>query len=125
MSEWSDRFASSRWVKSHPNGVVTHGALEPVMTILELRGFELRDMFLIGLNDNCGSILVPSRERADEVKSALEPAYQVEVRSTEREACWEAKYDRRHRDGTVPNGFITDVVLKDGTVAMKDGRWIR
>jgi hypothetical protein len=125
MSEWSDRFANSRWTKAHPNGVVTHGSTEPIMTVLELRGFELRDMFLIGFNDNCGSIVLPTEQRAEEAKAALEPAYQVEVGYMGREGCWEARYDRRHMDGTVPSWFITDITLKDGTKVMENGRWIR
>lgn len=125
MSEWSDRFANSRWTKAHPNGVVTHGSTEPIMTVLELCGFELRDMFLIGFNDNCGSIMLPTEQRANEVWAALEPAYQVQVRPTERSDCWEAKCDRREMDGAVRNWLITDVTLKDGTVIMRDGRWVR
>lgn len=125
MSDWSDRFASSTHVKVHENGVVTHGSFEPLMTILELRGFELRDMFLIGFNTNCGSIIVPSEQRANEVQAALEPAYAVTVSFMGREACWEAKYDRRQLDGSVPSWFVRDITMKDGTVVMRDGRWVK
>lgn len=123
MAYWSDRFAQGEWVKEHPDGVVTHGVTEPVMTILELRGFDLRDMFLIGLNKNGGTILLPTQERALAAQAALEPAYRVLVKQT-REGHWEARYDRREMDGTVRNRFVTDVVLKDGTVVIKDGRWV-
>ncbi|MFE0472397.1 hypothetical protein ACFW2V_12355 [Streptomyces sp. NPDC058947] len=125
MREWSSRFASGAHVKVHDNGVVTHGALEPVMTVLEVRGFELRNMFLIGFNENCGSILVETQERANAIKNALEPAYQVNVSYVTREECWEAKYNRRHINGAVSSWLVTDITLKDGTAVMRDGRWVR
>ncbi|QBZ72089.1 hypothetical protein SEA_KRADAL_193 [Streptomyces phage Kradal] len=120
---WSDRFLGSRWVHGHANGVVTHGSTEPILTVLELRGFELRDFFLIGFNDNCGSILVETQERALAVKQALEPAYAVEIENPERRA-WSAKFDRRTMDGTVPSWLITDITLKDGRKVMENGRWL-
>jgi ribosomal protein L23 len=93
------------------------------MTVLEVRGFELRDLFLIGFNDNCGSILVPTRERAEEIRVALEPAYAVEVEELET-GDWSAKFDRRSMDGTVPSWLITDITLKDGRKVMEKGRWL-
>ncbi|WP_437052093.1 hypothetical protein [Streptomyces sp. enrichment culture] len=95
------------------------------MTVLDVRGIALRDMFLIGFNDNCGSIIVPTEARAREIKSALEPAYQVTVAFMGRDACWEAKYDRRQMDGTVPSWLVREITLKDGTAVMREGRWIR
>jgi hypothetical protein len=122
VSAWSDRFLGSRWVKGHANGVVTHGSTEPVLTVLELRGFEVRDLFLIGFNDNCGSIVVETEERAEQIATALEPAYRVKIKA-ERD-CWFAQFDRREMDGTVPSWLITDITLKDGRKVMENGRWL-
>jgi hypothetical protein len=109
-------------VKGHANGVVTHGSTEPVLTVLELRGFEVRDLFLIGFNDNCGSIVVETEERAEQIATALEPAYRVKIKA-ERD-CWFAQFDRREMDGTVPSWLITDITLKDGRKVMENGRWL-
>ncbi|MFB6805443.1 hypothetical protein [Streptomyces sp. NPDC056387] len=108
--------------KTHANGLATFGATEPILTILDVRGFELRDMLLLGLNEDCGSIVVATEERACAAKVALEPAYQVRVR-TER-GQWFAEYERRQPDGTVPSWMIRTITLKDGTIVMRDGRWI-
>lgn len=124
MSAWADRWRS-RWMTVHANGVVVHGVSEPVLSVLDVRGVVLRDLFVIGFNANCGSIIVPSRERADEIKAALEPAYSVAVAFMGRDACWEAKYDRRELDGLLPSWLVRDVVMADGTVVMRDGRWVR
>jgi ribosomal protein L23 len=124
VSEWAQRW-SSQWTKTHANGVVTHGSTEPVLTVLDVRGVELRELFLIGFNDNCGSIIVPTEARANEIKAALEPAFQVAVSFMGRDACWEAKYDRRHMDGSVPSWLVREITMKDGTVVMRDGRWVR
>lgn len=122
MNGWARRW-ESRWTKSHPNGVVTHGSTEPILTVLDVRGVELRDLFLIGFNDNCGSIITPTEERANEIKDALEPAYQVGVSFMGRDA-WEAKFDRRELDGSVSSWLVRDITLRDGTVVMRDGRWV-
>jgi hypothetical protein len=95
-----------------------------VLSVLDVRGFEIRDMFLMGFNPDCGSIIVPTRERAENVKAALEPAYAVQVKPLGDDD-WEAVFDRRDIDGTVPSHLITGITLKDGTVVMKNGRWIR
>ncbi|MFE0470528.1 hypothetical protein ACFW2V_02780 [Streptomyces sp. NPDC058947] len=124
MSEWAARWAG-QWTKTHANGVVTHGSTEPILTVLDVRGVELRDLFLIGFNDNCGSIIVPTEERANEIKEALEPAYAVHVAFMGRNACWEAKYDRRELDGSTPSWLVRDIAMEDGTVVMRDGRWVR
>ena len=117
-------YTKSRWVKAHVNGLATHGATEPILTVLDVRGFDIRDMFLIGLNDNCGSIIVPTEQRANEVWAALEPAYKVTVKQLE-SGDWSADYDRRNLDGSVPSWLVTDIVMKDGTVVMRNGRWVR
>jgi len=127
VSEWSRRWVS-KWTRSHANGVVTHGSTQPILTVLDVRGFELRDLFLIGFNDNCGSIIVPTESRAREVEAALEPAYAVTVSFMGRDGdveAWEAKFDRREMDGSVPSWLVRDIELKDGTVVMRDGRWVR
>jgi hypothetical protein len=36
------KFGGGRWVKTHPNNVHTHGSLEPVLSILDVRGFALQ-----------------------------------------------------------------------------------
>lgn len=123
MSDWSKKYGGSKWVRVHDSGVVTHGSTEPVLTILELRNFELRDLFLIGINDSCGQIIVPTEQRVSEVRTALEPAYQVRVERMEN-GDWSADFVRRTLDGTTPSWFITDITLKDGKVVMRDGRWV-
>ena len=60
---------------AHGNGVIVHGSMEPVLSVLDVRGFDLRDLFLIGFNDNCGSIVVETESRARNIEDALEPAY--------------------------------------------------
>lgn len=114
----------SKYTTVHANGLVTHGATEPIMTVLDVRGFEIRDMFLIGMNRQCGSIIFPTQGRALEAKAALEPAYAVRVEPFEHTGDWAAIYDQREMDGTVPSWFIRDIALKDGTVVMRDGRWL-
>ena len=118
-----NRYGEHPLTKSHPNGLVTFGATEPILTVLDVCGFELRDMFLIGFNDNCGSIVFPTEERANEAKAVLEPAYRVKVWAERGQ--WFAEYDRRELDGSVPSWLVRDITLKDGTVVMRDGRWTR
>lgn len=121
---WSDRFLDSEHVKGHANGVVTHGSTEPILTVLDVRGFKVSDLFLIGMNDNCGSILVETESRAEGIKAALEPAYAVEVEDIGF-GCWAAKFNRRETDGAVPNWLLTDITLQDGRKVMEKGRWVR
>lgn len=121
---WSAKFTDSKWVKVHADGVVTHGSTEPVLSILDVRGFAVEDLFLIGFNDNCGSILVETESRAQNAAAALEPAYLAKVHQDER-GNWNVVYDRRELDGSVGSHFITDLVLKDGRQVIKDGRWVR
>ncbi|MBD3004756.1 hypothetical protein [Streptomyces sp. 5-10] len=127
MSEWAHKYATNRWIKIHPDwpGLVTHGSTEPILTVLEVRGFKIKDMFLIGINPDCGSIIVPTRERAEEVKAALEPAYKVTIEQKDHSPDWWANFDRRELDGSVKSHFITDLTLKDGTEVIKDGRGVR
>lgn len=122
------KFGGGRWVKTHPNNVHTHGSLEPVLSILDVRGFELRDLFLIGINDNCGSIVLPTQSRAENAAAALEPAYETRVYlfgSRDGEDVWATDYTRRALDGTTLSAFITNLTLKDGRQVIKDGRWVR
>ncbi|WP_030423264.1 hypothetical protein [Streptomyces sp. NRRL F-5065] len=122
------KFGGGRWVKTHPNNVHTHGSTEPIMTVLELRGFELRDLFLIGFNDSCGSIVLPSESRAENAAAALEPAYETRVHlmgSRDGEDVWATDYTRRALDGTTLSAFITNLTLTDGRQVIKDGRWVR
>lgn len=116
MSRWS-----CPWATTHANGLVTSGSTEPILSVLELRGFEIRDMFLIGLNPDCGSIIFESEARAWEVKAALEPAYRVTVKP-DFGGDWSADFDRRQSDGSVPDWFVRAIALSDGTVVMRDGR---
>ncbi|WP_432095673.1 hypothetical protein [Streptomyces sp. bgisy100] len=122
------KFGGSRWVKSHPRNVYTHGSLEPVLSILDVRGFELHDLFLIGLNDSCGTVVLPSESRAENAAAALEPAYETRVYllgHRDGEDVWATDYTRRALDGTSLSAFITDLTLKDGRQVIKDGRWVR
>lgn len=121
---WSDSFLTNKFVKGHANGVVTHGSTEPILTVLDVRGFDVRDLFLIGTNDNCGSILVDTESRAENIKVALEPAYAVKVEDLGH-GCWSATFDRREMDGTERSWFLTDITMKDGQKVMEKGKWIR
>ncbi len=95
-----------------------------MLTVLDVRGFLLEEMFLIGINADCGSILVAEETRAREAAAALEPAYAVNVKRVEW-GDWCAEYSRRDLDGSEPDRFIRDLTLSDGTVVIADGRWIR
>ncbi|MBB1260393.1 hypothetical protein [Streptomyces alkaliterrae] len=120
------KFGNSQWVTAHPNGVYTHGFLEPIMTVLDMRGFELHDLFLIGLNDSCGTLVLPTESRAENAAVALEPAYATRVYhfgSRDGEDLWATDYQRRALDGTTLSSVLTDLTLKDGTVVIRDGRW--
>ncbi|MGW1596978.1 hypothetical protein [Streptomyces sp. NPDC002343] len=122
------QFGHSRWFKAHPHRVYTHGSVEPVLSILDVRGFELRDLVLMGLNDNGGMILLATESRAENAAAALEPAYATTVEHhgpyPEGEA-WAVHYTRRALDGTKLSAFITTLTLKDGRQVIKDGRWVR
>jgi hypothetical protein len=119
------RFATSRWVKTHPNRVYTHGSTEPILSVLDVRGFEVRDLFLIGINDSCGTLIFPDESRADNAAAALEPAFATTVHpfGNPGQGLWATDYTRRALDGTTLSAFITDLTLKDGTTAIRDGRW--
>ncbi|MFB6568406.1 hypothetical protein [Streptomyces noursei] len=78
-------------------------------------------MFLIGINPDCGSIVVEEEARAREAQAALEPAYRVTVRQGF-DGDWSVKFDRRELDGSVPDWFVREITLRDGTVVMRDGR---
>jgi hypothetical protein len=121
-------FATSRWVRTHPNNVYTHGSLEPVLSILDVRGFALHDLFLIGFNDNCGTLVLPTESRAENAAAALEPAFATRVYlfgSRDGEDVWATDYTRRALDGTTLSAFLTNLTLKDGRQVIKDGRWVR
>lgn len=127
MSFDMSRFGDSRWVTTHPNNVCTHGSTEPILTVLDVRGFPLRDMFLIGTNDSCGTLVVPNEARAQAASAALEPAYATRVYHFGRrggEDLWATGYQRRALDGRTLSSFLTDLTLKDGTVVIRDGRWV-
>ncbi|MCZ1012661.1 hypothetical protein [Streptomyces lydicus] len=122
------RFGTSRWVKTHPNGVYTHGSTEPVLSVLDVRGFELRELFLIGINDSCGTLVLPSESRAENAAAALEPAFDTQVHlfgTRDGHDLWATKFTRRALDGTTLSPFLTDLTLKDGTALIRDGRWVR
>lgn len=116
----------SKWTKTHAAGVVTFGATEPVLTALDLAGFELRDMFLIGINDDCGTLVLPAEERAHAAAAALEPAFAAVVKPFAGSGGdWSVQYTRRDRSGSTPDRFVTDITRKDGTATKAAGRWIR
>ncbi|MEU5838611.1 hypothetical protein ABZ820_33765 [Streptomyces diacarni] len=116
---------ATKYSQTHPNRVVTHGSTEPVVTALELGGFEIRDLFLCGFNPDCGSVIVDSQERARAAAAAREPGYATKITHTPEFGDWCVDYNRREMDGSERSRFITDIVLNDGTVAMKDGRRTR
>ncbi len=121
------QFATNRFIKVHPNTVLTHGSTEPVLSILDVRGFALHDLFLIGLNDNCGTLVLPTESRAENAATALEPAYETRVYlfgSRDGEDVWATDYTRRALDGTTLSAFITNLTLKDGRQVIQDGRWM-
>ncbi|WP_318199203.1 hypothetical protein [Streptomyces sp. SCL15-4] len=122
------QFGHSRWFKTHPQRVYTHGSLEPVLSILDVRGFELRDLVLMGLNDSCGMLLLQTESRAENAAAALEPAYATTVERprpySEAEA-WAVTYTRRALDGAVLSAFIANLTLEDGRQVIKDGHWVR
>jgi hypothetical protein len=121
------RFATNRWIKTHPDRVYTHGATEPVLSVLDVRGFDLHDLFLIGLNDSCGTLVLPTESRAENAAAALEPAFATRVYlfgNRDGEEVWATDYTRRALDGTTLSAFITDLTLKDGKQVIKDGRWV-
>lgn len=121
------KFGDSRWVTTHPHNVHTHGALEPVLSVLDVRGFALHDLFLIGLNDSCGTLVLPTESRAENAAAALEPAYETRVYLMGRrdgDEVWATDYTRRALDGTALSAFITDLTLKDGRQVIRDGRWV-
>ncbi|WP_331755873.1 hypothetical protein [Streptomyces sp. NBC_01643] len=122
------KFGDSEWVRTEPNGVCTHGSTEPVLSVLDVRGFELHDLFLIAFNDSCGTIVLPTESRAENAAAALEPAFATRVYlfgNRDGEDVWATEYTRRDIDGSEPNRFITNVTLKDGNVVLRDGRWVR
>ncbi|MET8275733.1 hypothetical protein [Streptomyces sp. NPDC005096] len=122
------KFGDSKWVRTHPNRVCAHGSTEPVLSVLDVRGFELHDLFLIGFNDSCGTIVLPTESRAENAAAALEPAFATQVYlfgNRDGEDVWATDYTRRDIDGSEPNRFLTNVTLKDGTVVLRDGRWVR
>lgn len=114
---------ASRWMRQHPGGVFTHGATQPVLTVLDVSGFQLIDLVLIGLTEDCGSIILPTESRAQNAAAALEPAYATKVLSRGRTGeDWAVEYSRRDLDGSEPLRVLTDVTLTDGTVVLRDGR---
>ncbi|GAA3163623.1 hypothetical protein [Streptomyces ramulosus] len=117
-----DKLAQKPWYTRHANNVITTGSTEPVFSLLDLRGFELRDLLLVGLNDSAGSLYLPTEERAKEAVAALEPAFATEVRRLR--SMWDVAYTRRALDGTTLSPVITDLTLKDGTAVIRNGRHV-
>lgn len=106
------------------NGVIVFGATEPVMTVLDVAGFELRDMFLMGLSDSFGSIIVEGEGRAGELAAKLEPSYRTDIHPARPgTGDWVVNYTQRNLDGS-EGGIFRKIVMKDGTVVMENGRWI-
>ncbi|MEU2181056.1 hypothetical protein [Streptomyces thermolilacinus] len=122
------RFGEGRWTKTHPHNVYTIGSTEPILSVLDVRGFEVRELFLIGLNDSCGTLVLPTESRAENAAAALEPAFATRVYlfgSRDGEDVWATDYTRRAMDGTELSPFLTSLTLKDGRQVIKDGRWVR
>lgn len=108
------KYATNKYIKALPNNVAAAGATEPILTVLDVGGFRIRDLFLMGLNKDCGSLIVDSETRATEAQRVLEPAYRTSIRQLPNTGDWELKYDRRDPDGSTPDRFITKVVGNDG-----------
>lgn len=129
MSEWAQKYASSKWTRLHENGLVTHGSTEPVLSVLDVLGVEIRDMFLVGINDKCGSIFVPTEQRANELSMVMEAAYATKV--TQEREDWMVTFDQRDQDGSVRSHFITEISIKDPSApggvrtVMKNGKWLK
>lgn len=103
---------ASRWMRQHPKGVFTHGATQPILTVLDVRGFELYDLVLIGLNADAGTIILPTESRAENAAVALEPAYAAKVVPFGRTGeDWAVEYSRRDLDGSEPDRVVVNVVL--------------
>lgn len=104
---------ASKWVRQHPNGVFVHGAAQPILTVLDVRGFELADLFLIGLTDDAGTLVLPTEARAAAAAAALEPAYATTVLPFGRRGeDWAVEYTRRDPDGSTPARVLTNIVFR-------------
>lgn len=126
-------YGDSRFVRVVENGVVVHGSTEPILSILDRGGFPIEDLFLLGFNDKCGTVVLPSEERARFCAAVLEPAHRVRVSRMghpEHPNEWKVDYDLRDPDGSVPSHLVTGIWLKDGEApggerqVMRDGRWL-
>lgn len=120
-------YTPNRFTKMHPNNVMVLGSYEPVLTVLDLEGAQVKDLLLLGLNDKAGSIIVDSKSRADEISRALEPLYETEVaqRGADRGSDhWWVDFNQRHMDGASGSNFIVNLTLEDGTTVIRDGRWV-
>lgn len=131
MSDWSRKYADSKWMHLHQNGLVTHGSTSPILQVLDFLGVDIKDMVLIGINDKCGSIIVPTAQRANELSVVMEAAYATKVKQMGRGTDWEVTFDQRDQDGSVRSHFVTEISVKDpdapGGVrtVMKNGKWLK
>jgi hypothetical protein len=125
VSTWSDHLkkTSSARIVDHGNGVIVHGSGEPLLSVLDVLGADLSDIFVIGFNDKCGSLVVPTREKAEALTELMRPAYGVESKPSGPN--WSVTYDQRNLDGSIDSHFVVNVTLKDGTVVMRDGKWVQ
>lgn len=126
--DFATRFASP-YNRHHGNGLVTHGSTQPILTVLDLGGVELEEMYLIGHNDSCGRLHFPTRERAEQAAAVLEHygyattvALLGDTPQQQAAGIWGVTYDRRTPDGDVPSHLVTDMTVRDGTQIMRDGR---
>ncbi|MGW3321112.1 hypothetical protein [Streptomyces virginiae] len=107
------KYATNKLIKRHLDGVFTFGATQPVLTVLDVNGFQLADLFLIGLNDDCGTLVLPTESRAGNAAAALEPAYATKVVPFGRRGeDWAVEYSRRNLDGSEPDRVLTNIVLR-------------
>lgn len=112
-----DRYAHSKWATAHDHGVFTFGATQPILSALELGGFEVRDLFLMGMDEDYGAIIVEDQQRAEEVAAALEPAYTVTISPEDPEGRtdghWKATYTLVPQGGE-PARMLTNLKPVDG-----------
>ncbi|WP_412079013.1 hypothetical protein ACLF6K_37350 [Streptomyces xanthophaeus] len=107
------KYATNKMVKECAGGVFTFGATQPVLTVLDIAGFALTDLFLIGLSDDSGSIILPTESRAEVAAAALEPAYATTVTPFGRRGeDWAVEYSRRDLDGSAPARVLTNIVFR-------------
>lgn len=92
--------------KLHENDVVTFGFTEPILTILDVGGFSIENLFLISLEPEVGTILFDTRDRAERAARILEPGYEAKVERFDHTTDWSVEYVKRDFEGV--HEFVTE-----------------